>query len=157
MLADHKGNFPSFSNPSHIFSSMANGQYNNSLQSGVLPIAGDRVVLITSRSSGRWIIPKGYVEKGMTPAESAAKEAWEEAGITGRVSPHEIGTYRYSRPSGLFTVKVFPLEVESMLDQWQEMHVRQRRLVTPSEAIELIFHDELKAIVAEFFARRQST
>ncbi len=133
---------------------MANGQEYISLQSGVLPIAGDMVVLITGRSSGRWIIPKGYVEKGMSPAESAAKEAWEEAGVIGRVLPEEIGTYRFSRPTGVFAVKVFPLEVETLLDQWQEMHVRQRRLVTPSEAVELIFHEELKALVSEYFARR---
>jgi 8-oxo-dGTP pyrophosphatase MutT (NUDIX family) len=133
---------------------MANGSEKVSFQSGVLPIAGDMVVLVTSRSSGHWIIPKGYVEKGMTPAESAAKEAWEEAGITGKVQLDEIGTYHYRRSSGIYAVKVFPLEVESLLDQWQEMHVRQRKLVTPAEALELIFHDELRTIVAEYFASR---
>jgi 8-oxo-dGTP pyrophosphatase MutT (NUDIX family) len=133
---------------------MANGSEKILFQSGVLPIAGEMVVLITSRSSGRWIIPKGYVEKGMTPAESAAKEAWEEAGIRGRVLPDDIGIYRYSRPSGLFAVRVFPLVVETLLDEWQEMHFRQRRLVTPSEALEMISHVELRTIVAEYFASR---
>jgi 8-oxo-dGTP pyrophosphatase MutT (NUDIX family) len=133
---------------------MAKGPETISYQSGVLPIAGDMVVLITGRRSGRWIIPKGYVEKGMSPAESAAKEAWEEAGVVGRVLPQEIGTYCYSRLSGKFSVTVFPLEVETLLENWKEMHVRQRRLVTPAEALELISHEGLKSLLAEYFIRR---
>jgi len=133
---------------------MANGSVKISEQSGVLPIAGDMVVLITARNSGRWIIPKGYIEKGMTPAESAAKEAWEEAGIIGSVRHEKIGAYSYRRPSGIFSVKVYPLEVESVLDHWEEMHVRQRRLVTPSEAIEMICHKELRNLVTDYFVNR---
>jgi 8-oxo-dGTP pyrophosphatase MutT (NUDIX family) len=133
---------------------MANGSGTVLVQSGVLPIVGEMVVLITARGSGRWIIPKGYIEKGMSPAESAAKEAWEEAGLTGTVLHEEIGTYMYRRPSGLFSVKVYPLEVKSLLDEWEEMHLRQRRLVTPAEAIEMIDHKELKALVTGYFTRR---
>jgi 8-oxo-dGTP pyrophosphatase MutT (NUDIX family) len=133
---------------------MSNGSGKISVQSGVLPIAGDMVVLITARSSGRWIIPKGYIEKGMSPAESAAKEAWEEAGIIGRVRHDEIGIYSYRRPSGIYSVKVYPLEVESLLEQWSEMHVRQRRIVTPSEAVEMLFHKELKSLVNGYLSSR---
>lgn len=133
---------------------MANGTEKISVQSGVLPIVGDMVVLITARSSGRWIIPKGYVEKGMSPAESAAKEAREEAGVTGKVMPVEIGRYSYRRPSGLYSVRVYPLQVELLLDRWDEMHVRQRRLVTPSEAVEMIVHKELSALVNHYFSGR---
>lgn len=133
---------------------MANGFENLCVQSGVLPLAGDRIVLITARRSGRWIIPKGYVEKGMSPADSAAKEAWEEAGLTGRVHTQAIGKYSYSRPTGRFVVQVFPLEVESVLEEWQEMHLRQRRLVTPSEAVEMLSNEELRSLVAGYFNHR---
>jgi len=133
---------------------MANETVKISEQSGVLPIAGDRIVLITARGSGRWILPKGYIEKGMSPAESAAKEAWEEAGIIGNVQHEQIGAYSYRRPSGIFSVKIFPLEVESLLDQWEEMHVRQRRLVSPSEAIKMICHKELKSLVSDYIVNR---
>jgi 8-oxo-dGTP pyrophosphatase MutT (NUDIX family) len=133
---------------------MTNGSEKILVQSGVLPIVGDMVVLITARGSGRWIIPKGYIEKDMSPADSAAKEAWEEAGIVGRVVSEEIGTFSYRRPSGLFSVVVYPLEVESLLDQWEEMHLRQRRLVTPAEAIEMIVNKELKKLVTDYFSRR---
>lgn len=133
---------------------MINGSGKVSVQSGVLPIAGDMVVLITARNSGRWIIPKGYIERGMSPAESAAKEAWEEAGVVGRVLHEEIGTYMFRRPSGLFSVKVYPFEVDSLLEKWEEMHVRQRRLVCPAEAIEMIVHKELRSLVTDYFTRR---
>jgi len=130
---------------------MANGTVKISEQSGVLPIAGDMVVLITARGSGRWIIPKGYIEKGMTPAESAAKEAWEEAGVVGKVTDELIGTYRYRRPSGMFDVKVYPLEVESVLDRWDEMHVRRRKIVTPREALDMVCNKQLAGILSSFF------
>jgi len=133
---------------------MANGPEKLFLQSGVLPLTGDGLMLITARRSGRWIIPKGHVEKGMTPAESAAKEAWEEAGITGRVGLEPIGVYRYRRSGGLYSVEVFPFEVEKVLEEWQESHIRQRRIVTPVEALGMIFHDELRTLVADYFARR---
>ena len=108
-------------------------------------------MLITSRKSDRWIIPKGYVEKGLSPAESAAKEAYEEAGLIGVVHHKAAGNYRYSKFGKLFSVQVYPLFIETMLDEWDEMHDRQRKLVTPSEAFEMLRHEELKQIVADFF------
>jgi 8-oxo-dGTP pyrophosphatase MutT (NUDIX family) len=121
------------------------------MQSGVIPVLDDRLVLITSRKSDRWIIPKGYVEKGLSPAESAAKEAYEEAGLIGVVHHQEAGHYRYRKFGKLFSVQVYPLFIETMLDEWDEMHDRQRKLVTPSEAFEMLRHEELKQIVADFF------
>jgi 8-oxo-dGTP pyrophosphatase MutT (NUDIX family) len=132
---------------------MANGSENESCQSGALPVAGKRIVLITSRKSGRWIIPKGNVEKGLSPAESALKEAGEEAGVTGRVLHDPIGIYRYQRPGAQFTVEVFPLVVESILDEWQEMHVRKRKLVSIEDALRMLYHDDLRMLVAAYFGR----
>ncbi len=120
-------------------------------QSGVVPVFEDRMVLITARRSDRWIIPKGYVEKGLSPADSAAKEAYEEAGLVGRVRYKEIGEYRYRKFGKQFSVKVFPFFIETMLDEWDEMHLRQRRVVSPGEAFDMLYHDELKAIVSGFF------
>ena len=133
---------------------MAKGSENLFLQSGVLPLTGDGVMLITSRNSGKWIIPKGHIEKGMTAAASAAKEAWEEAGVSGMVGADPIGSYRYRRSDCLYSVEVYPLDVLEVLDDWQERHIRQRRIVSPAEAISILFHDELRALVAGYFARR---
>ncbi|NTW63209.1 MAG: NUDIX domain-containing protein [Chlorobiaceae bacterium] len=120
-------------------------------QSGVIPVMDNRLVLITSRKTNRWTIPKGYVEKGLSAAESAAKEAYEEAGLIGVVHHEEAGAYRYSKFGKLFSVQVFPLYIETLLDDWDEMHVRQRKIVSPFEAFELLYHDELKDVIAGYF------
>ena len=120
-------------------------------QSGVLPVLDDRLVLITARKSDRWIIPKGYVEKGLSPADSAAKEAYEEAGLIGVVHYRQTGQFRYQKFGKHFSVQVFPLFIETMLDEWDEMRDRRRKLVTPAEALEMVCHDELKQIIANFF------
>jgi len=120
-------------------------------QSGVIPILDNRLVLITSRKSERWIIPKGYVEKGLSPADSAAKEAYEEAGLIGVVHQQEAGQYRYRKFGKYFSVTVYPLFIETMLDEWDEMHDRRRTLVTPAEAIEMVCHEELRRIITDYF------
>ena len=120
-------------------------------QSGVLPVLNNRLVLITSRKSERWIIPKGYIEKGLSAADSAAKEAYEEAGLIGVVHHQATGSYQYRKFGKLYSVKVYPLFIETMLDEWDEMHVRSRKLVTPAQAVEMVAHGELKKIIADFF------
>jgi 8-oxo-dGTP pyrophosphatase MutT (NUDIX family) len=121
-------------------------------QSGVVPLFGDKIVLITARKSDRWIIPKGYVEKGMSPAESAAKEALEEAGVIGRVHHEEIGSFDFRKWGGRYSVQVFPLYIETMLEEWDEMHVRKRAVVTCAEAVEMLHHKDLKEMIAAFFS-----
>ena len=70
-------------------------------QSAVIPIFDDKIVLITSRRKKRWIIPKGVIELGLAPEDSAAKEALEEAGVVGSVSPRELGMGRSLYRTGL--------------------------------------------------------
>ncbi len=122
-------------------------------QSGVIPVFEDRMVLITAKKSTRWVIPKGHVEKGLTPADSAAKEAFEEAGLIGVVHKEVAGQYQYSKFGNLFLVKVYPLLIDTMLDEWDEMHDRQRKLVTPAEAVELVEHKDLRRIILDYFQR----
>ncbi|MEI6846634.1 MAG: NUDIX hydrolase [Chlorobiaceae bacterium] len=121
-------------------------------QSGVIPVFDGGMVLITARKSDRWIIPKGYIEKGLSPADSAAKEAYEEAGVIGTVHQKQAGQFRYHKFGKHFSVQVYPLYIETMLDEWDEMHDRQRKLVTPTEALEMVYHDELRYIIADFFS-----
>lgn len=120
-------------------------------QSGVVPfrIAGSEleVLLITSRHRKRWIIPKGIVEPDLLPAESAAKEALEEAGVTGILYPDEIGEYTYEKWGGVCRVKVFLLQVTKVLDSWEESFLRDRRWLSLSDAIELIEEPDLKKIL----------
>ncbi len=116
-------------------------------QAGALPYAvvDGRVafLLITSRRTGRWIFPKGAIEPGMTPWESAALEAMEEAGVTGEISTQPIGSYRGSAAadeSVLVDVDIYPLRVDVQHDEWREMHQRLRHWAVLAEAKRLL-HD----------------
>ena len=94
-------------------------------QSAVIPFRrhGElEILMITSRKKKRWVLPKGIVEPELSPPDSAAKEALEEAGIEGAVSPDSIGTYRYDKWGGTCTVDVFTMEVEAILDVWLESY-----------------------------------
>ena len=114
-------------------------------QAGALPysmVEGRVVVLlITSRRSGRWIFPKGHVEPNMTPWDSAAKEALEEAGVSGQIGTVPIGSYRSgagSNGSTLVDVDLYPLRVETQLDEWKEKDQRLRHWVILPEARRLL-------------------
>lgn len=121
-------------------------------QSAVLPYRRRHreleVLLITSRRGTRWIVPKGIVEPGMTPAASAAKEAWEEAGVEGQVSEPALGRYRYRKWGGTCTVDVFPMLVTSELADWPEAAFRRREWLAVEAAVRRLDSEDLKAIVA---------
>ncbi|MBF0110361.1 MAG: NUDIX hydrolase [Magnetococcales bacterium] len=119
-------------------------------QSAVIPVHigkdGLEVLLITSRKKKRWIVPKGIVEKKYTPADSAAKEALEEAGILGRTLPHSIGRYRYKKWGGVCTVDVYVMFVERTLDRWLESQ-RERRWFGIGKAVKLVDDPGLKKLL----------
>src|SRR6266550_2347263 len=99
------------------------------VQSGALPWRLKRrrkaeVLLVTGRRSGRWMIPKGWPVAGKSLADSAAQEAFEEAGIKGKVDPTPIGTFRHVKHLLFGTLEVdivvHPLAVKSELGDWPE-------------------------------------
>src|SRR4051812_16166662 len=115
-------------------------------QYAVLPIAirdGEfSVLLVTSRETHRWILPKGWPEKGLTPAATAAKEAYEEAGLMGKVDGTPYGHFRYDKKlrTGELVpceVDVFLMRVDRELEDWPERGQRERRWVSPAEAAEM--------------------
>ncbi len=120
-------------------------------QSGVLAIMDKRIVLITTIKSGKWGIPKGIIGKGMTPIESAEQEAYEEAGIVGQVIHDQIGEYKHKKWDGICTVKVYPLLVENLLDNWEEKNLRKRIIVEPKQAISLVRKRVLREIIRNYF------
>jgi 8-oxo-dGTP pyrophosphatase MutT (NUDIX family) len=103
-----------------------------------------QVLLMTSRDSGRWIIPKGNVNGSATPAKAAKKEAYEEAGLKGTISssiPLGIYTYFKKLESGearAAAVEVYLLHVNQQLKKWPEQAERNLSWVTMKEAVELI-------------------
>jgi 8-oxo-dGTP pyrophosphatase MutT (NUDIX family) len=117
------------------------------------------ILLITSRQTGRWVIPKGWPMPGHTSGESAAQEAYEEAGVRGQITPQAIGHYGYSKrvrggAKTRFWVEVFGMEVTEVLDLWPEVHERKRQWLSPAEAAVRVNEPEL-AIVIRTFARDQ--
>ncbi|HEX7107677.1 MAG TPA: NUDIX hydrolase, partial [Aestuariivirga sp.] len=115
---------------------------------------GVEILLITSRETRRWVIPKGWPMPGRSAAESAAQEAYEEAGIRGQMTEQAIGQYGYSKRlrSGAkkrFRVDVFAMETE-VLDLWPEAHERARQWLSPEEALTLVDEPELAALIRKF-------
>jgi len=93
-------------------------------QSSVVPFIKDndglKIVLISSLKSKKWIVPKGVIEKPLSPQDSAAKEALEEAGVEGEVGNEPIGYFEYEKWGGICKVQVFALRVEKVLEDWAE-------------------------------------
>ena len=117
-----------------------------------------RVLLITSRGTGRWVTPKGGLISGLSPHASAAREAEEEAGILGAACPTPLGTYQFRkrRKSGasvLTDVQVFPFAVTDELDSWEEQHERERRWFTLAEAAEAVDEPDLRSLMRSFAPR----
>lgn len=109
-------------------------------------------LLVTSRDTGRWIIPKGWPIRGLKSNETALREAWEEAGVkNSKASDQPIGTYIYQkrRENGFaFPVEtlVYSVAVSEMADDFPEAHERTRRWVSAQAAADMVHEDELKAI-----------
>lgn len=115
---------------------------------------GVEVMLITSRDSGRWVLPKGWPEKNEDLSRAAEREAVEEAGIAGAVSRHEAGRYVYAkgRAAGAIAceVRVFPLQVKRVSDKWKEAGQRRRRWMSGDEAAAAVREEELAELIFSF-------
>lgn len=116
-----------------------------------------RILLVTTRGTGRWVIPKGQPVGKLPPHASAAREAEEEAGVLGAACPTSIGSFRYRkrRPSGASVwtdVDVFPFAVTEELDSWKEQHERERRWFSLAEAAEIVDEPDLRALIRSFGA-----
>ena len=110
--------------------------------------------LITSRRSKRWIVPKGWPMDGETPMDAAATEAFEEAGLRGKVNPRPVGVFSYTRmlakgPLPCIAV-VYPLRVKKVLRTWPEHKQRDRKWLSRKKAAALVDEVELKQIILHF-------
>jgi 8-oxo-dGTP pyrophosphatase MutT (NUDIX family) len=111
-----------------------------------------QVLLLTSRETRRWVIPKGWPVKGLKPREVAAREAYEEAGLLGTIiGKHAIGVYHYEKQllgeQFLCEVRVFQFWVTQQLDDWPEKSQRGTRWFDVLEAAALVDEGELAEIV----------
>lgn len=111
-----------------------------------------RVLLITSRGTGRWIIPKGWPMAGRTLAQAALQEAWEEAGVRAEAG-EELGRYHYAKQQDRgfavpVEVRAFLVPVQALAEDWPERGARTRRWFAPREAAALVAEPELAALLA---------
>jgi 8-oxo-dGTP pyrophosphatase MutT (NUDIX family) len=114
------------------------------------------VCLIRRKGSNSWGIPKGSVDPGDTCEETALKEAWEEAGISGRLIGEAIGTYEYEKWSATLEVAVYLMEVLKQQAAWRESSFRERRWTSFDDAASLLighparnFLDRARIIAAD--------
>lgn len=119
-----------------------------------------QVMLITTRDSGRWILPKGWPEIGEELYTAAAREAHEEAGIDGTVAASEAGRYFYSKAAAggdniRCEVLVFPLEVNDVASKWKEKGQRSRKWMSAAKAAEMISEPDLGPLIVAFADGKQ--
>lgn len=112
-------------------------------------------LLVTSRTTRRWIIPKGWPMGERPPHKVAAREAEEEAGVEGRIGKRAVGHYHYDKllangATAVCRVDVFALEVKKQHSTWPERKRRERRWVSVDEAASLISDAELAPLLRDF-------
>jgi len=117
-----------------------------------------QILLVTSRCTRRWIIPKGWPMDGIKPTDTAAREALEEAGVTGQVDKQPVGRYRYMKllRDGVelpCRVEVFALKVTEESPDWDEMDARERRWCSVAEAAAAVLEPQLRMVIRRFGAR----
>ena len=113
------------------------------------------VLLVTSRQTKRWVIPKGNIGNGVPAHTAAAIEAEEEAGVLGLICPTPLGSYRYRKrrstgASLMIDVDVYPLAVNTELGAWKEQDERQRRWFTLADAAEAVDEPDLRDLIRSF-------
>lgn len=116
---------------------------------------GIEVMLVTSRDTGRWVLPKGGVDKDEKLWRGAEREAEEEAGIRGKISRRDAGRYFYAKVQLIGAaipceVIVYPLEVKREADTWKEMTDRTRQWMRPTEAAAVVDEPDLASLILSF-------
>ncbi len=124
-------------------------------QAAAIPIKGGMVCMVTSASGKRWVVPQGCLEEGKTAGEIALQEAWEEAGLTGLLDPHPVGSYSYDKWGTTCHVTVFVMTVTGVAEDWPEKAVRERAWLKPAKSLERITDAGLKQVVEGLVRQRR--
>jgi len=126
-------------------------------QSAVIPfrVGADgriEVALITSAGGKAWIVPKGIVDPGESPRESAERECLEEAGLIGEIEDDPIGSFSYEKWGSVCEVAVFVMRVTRELVDWEEAETRDRQWLPLERAAERVREVEVGAMIRELSA-----
>jgi 8-oxo-dGTP pyrophosphatase MutT (NUDIX family) len=147
--------------PDKLFSGEFRQQYAALCYRQAVDGDGIEVLVITSRDSGRWVIPKGWPMKRKKPHEAAEIEAWQEAGVRGRARKKPIGRYTYLKwldngDVAPCMVDVYEIEVTEVAADYKERGQRVLEWVSPDEAARRVREVELKSLLVEFNPRLRS-
>jgi 8-oxo-dGTP pyrophosphatase MutT (NUDIX family) len=117
--------------------------------------AGIEILLVTTRTTHRWVIPKGWPMEGKADWDAAAIEAYEEAGVRGAVSRSTCGNYNYVKLSDkgkarTLAVTVYALRVDRELSDWPEREERERRWMSCADAAALTGEPDLAPLLRDF-------
>ena len=137
-------------------------------QFGVLPYretrkAGLKILLVTSRETRRWVIPKGWPIKGLKPAASGAQEAYEEAGLRGTTRSRPLGSFLYEKrlvekhTTVPCEVTVYQMLVTRQETTWPEQAERKKFWFSPTTAIGAVSENGLKAIIRDFITQKSNS
>ena len=111
-----------------------------------------QILLVTSRNSRSWSLAKGNIDRALGPVETARREAFEEAGVRGRMATTAIGHYDHRKSAGgKFRVRVFKMHVREQLSTWPEKKERRRRWVPVKLALKLIANPSLRRLIRAQF------
>lgn len=109
--------------------------------------------LITSSSRRKWAFPKGVIDKGESPAQTALKEAAEEAGLKGEICGKPLGKYQYVKYGRSLTVVVMLMKVRKAATRWDEAELRERQWVAPDQAVAIVDRPRLRRFLREAVKR----
>lgn len=112
----------------------------------VHPVKGLEYLLITNRSGTKWVFPKGHIEIGTTAAHQATMEAYEEAGVLGKLLLPAAGVFDYQKADASYRVTVFLLHVEREVNHWPEVATRRRSWKSFADALLIHGRDEAQEV-----------
>jgi 8-oxo-dGTP pyrophosphatase MutT (NUDIX family) len=110
-------------------------------------VGGVEVCLIQRKGSRSWGVPKGFVDRGDTHEDAALNEAWEEAGLKGRIVGSALGVYEYEKRGSLLAVAVFLMEVVVQESTWLEQAYRDRQWMSIDEATECLADHPVQSLL----------
>lgn len=135
-------------------------------QVGAIPLVRDQagqiaVVLVTTRGSGRWTIPKGNIMAKLDDHKAAEREAREEAGLVGSISKTPLGSYQFWKRQdthwSLAEVTVFVMQVESQLSDFKEKGQRDVKAFLPEDAVDAVYEAGLGALIRQAASLAEAT
>jgi phosphohistidine phosphatase len=110
------------------------------------------LLIIQTRSGKKWTIPKGIIDPGFTPQQTAIEESYEEAGIEGAIHGKQYADFSYQKWQTTCEVVVFILQVKTIHDSWPEKEWRKRRWISRGDDLKIIKYHPLEKIIGDFLS-----